>query len=299
MRQPVSMRLRDIALALLVVSFWGSNFVVIKLGLRGMPPLFFTTLRFACAALPLALFVRRPRVPLRLLVAWGLAQFAIQFALLFSGIALGMPAGLASLVIQLQAFFTIGLARLVLGEHARANQLLGAAIALGGMGVVAAHMDHPGTLLGLMLVIGAATSWACANIVVKRIGGADALSLAVWGSVVACVPLALATVVIEGWPTVAATLRGMGWSSWGAVLFQSYPNTLFGFGVWALLMRRYAAAQVAPFTLLVPVVGMGCAAVVLDEPLPAWKLFAGALVLGGLALNQLPPGVARRLWRAA
>ncbi len=298
MQQAGPMRLRDVALALLVVTIWGANFVVIEVGLRGMPPLFFTTLRFLFAALPLALFVRRPQVPFHLLAAWGLAQFAVQFFLLFTGIALGMPPGLASLVIQLQAFFTIGLARVLLGEHARANQLLGAAIALAGMGVVAAHMDQPGTLLGLALVIASGVSWACANIVVKRVGRADALGLAVWGSVVACVPLAVATVAVEGWPAVHATLRGMGWASWAAVLFQSYPNTLLGFGVWSLLMRRYTAAQVAPYSLLVPVVGMGCAALVLGEPLPGWKFVAGALVLGGLALNQLPPGVVRRLARA-
>ncbi|MHB9052017.1 MAG: EamA family transporter, partial [Thiomonas delicata] len=124
------MRPRHALLALLVVMIWGFNFVVIEIGLQGLPPLLFTSLRFFFAAVPLVFFVSRPATDWRLLVGWGLAQFAVQFALLFVGMKLGMPAGLSSLVIQLQAFFTIGLAWWLMGEHARPMQLLGAGIAL-------------------------------------------------------------------------------------------------------------------------------------------------------------------------
>lgn len=291
-----AMHPRDVALALLVVTLWGSNFVVIKLGLRDLPPLLFTSLRFFFAAFPLVFLVRRPAAPVGLLAAWGLTQFAVQFGLLFVGIHLGMPAGLAALVIQLQAFFTIGLAWGLLHEHARAMQLAGAAIALAGMGIVAAHLDRPSTLYGLLLVIGASVSWATANILIKRIGTVEPLALAAWGSLIAWPPLLALSLLVEGPGAIAAALHAMTWTSWATVLYQSYPNTLLGFGVWAMLMRRHVAAQVAPYSLLVPVVGMVCAAAVLGEPLQGWKIAAALLVLVGLGLNQMP-GLPRWLRR--
>ncbi|MEO7494064.1 MAG: EamA family transporter, partial [Massilia sp.] len=163
-----SMTLGDILLALAVVTIWGVNFVVIKLGLRDLPPILFSALRFVFAALPLVFFVRPPATSWRMLGAFALFQFAIQFTLLFTSIKLGLPAGLASLVMQLQAFFTIGLAVLLLGERPRLAQLLGALVALAGMLLVALHLAGDASLIGFVLAVLGAASWACANIVTKK-----------------------------------------------------------------------------------------------------------------------------------
>ncbi len=282
------MRLRDLLLALLVVIVWGSNFVVMKVGLRGIPPLMFCTLRFGFAAFPLVLLLRPPSAPWRKVAGWGLAQFAVQFGLLLTSLKLGMSAGLASLVMQLQAFFTIALAWLVLHERARPVQLLGGAIALGGMGLVAWNLHQGTSLAGLVLLIAGAMSWAVANVLSKRLGPTHAVALAGWGSLVAVPPLLALSLLLEGPAADWHALRAMDTLSWLVVAFQSYPATLFGFGVWAMLMRRYPAAQIAPFTLLVPVSGMLAATLVLHEPLQSWKLGAAALVLVGLGLNQWP-----------
>ncbi|MDE2254852.1 MAG: EamA family transporter [Betaproteobacteria bacterium] len=292
------MQAKDIVLALIVVAVWGFNFVVIKIGLLGLPPLLFTSLRFFFAAIPLVFFVRRPEIPLHRLMGWGLAQFALQFSLLFVGMKLGMPAGLSSLVIQLQVFFTIALAWWLLHERAHANQLIGAGVALSGMGIVAWHLDTRSTLVGLLLVMGAGLSWAMANILSKRMGRVQPLALAVWGSLVAVPPLFMASALIEGPLAIWHALQGLTPESSLAVLFQSYPNTLFGFGVWSMLMRRYPAAQIAPFSLLVPVAGMLSASIVLHETLQTWKIEAGVLVLGGLAVNQFAGGLRTLLRRA-
>ncbi|MFC5476336.1 EamA family transporter [Paraherbaspirillum soli] len=276
----------DILLALLTVTIWGFNFVVIKVGLGGLPPLLFSALRFTFAALPLVFFIKRPAIPWRLLIAYGIFQFALQFALLFSGMQLGLGAGLASLVIQLQAFFTIGLAVLVLGERPLIPQLLGALIALAGMLLVALHLEAKATVIGFLMVIGGGFSWAAANIVTKKIGKVNPLAMMVWGSLVAAPPLLLASAVLEGPAAWSTAYTHFHWLSAAAVLFQSYPNTILGFGIWSLLMRKYPAATVAPFSLLVPLVGMLSAALVLDEQLQWWKIVAGLLVLSGLALNQ-------------
>ncbi len=288
-----TMSVTDILIALGVVAIWGVNFVVIKIGLDELPPILFSALRFLFAALPLVFFIKRPAIPMRTVAMFGMFQFALQFALLFFGIKLGLPAGLASLVIQLQAFFTIGLAVLMLGERPRAIQLIGAMVALGGMAVVASHLEGKATLVGLVLVIAAGFCWACANIVNKKMGPVEPLSLMVWGSLMATPPLFLASYLAEGGAAWELAASRFGLKSLLTVLFQSYANTILGFGIWSILMRKYATATIAPFSLLVPVAGMLSAAIVLGEPLESWKVLAGLMVLGGLMLNQF----GARLWQ--
>jgi O-acetylserine/cysteine efflux transporter len=290
-----AMTLTDILMALGVVTIWGVNFVVIKVGLRDVPPILLTSLRFVLAALPLVFFVKRPRTPLGLVLAYGVFQFALQFALLFTGIELGLPAGLASLVMQLQAFFTIGLAVLALGERPKGLQLTGALIAFGGMALVAMHLEGKATLTGFVLAVLGAMCWAVANILTKRMGAPNALSLVVWGSLVAAPLLLLASWIAEGgaaWRQAAHDFSG---ETLALLLFQAYPSTILAFGMWSMLMRKYPTATVAPFSLLVPVAGMISAAIVLGEALQWWKVVAGLLVLGGLALNQF----GGRLWTMA
>ncbi len=280
------MKPSDILLALLTITIWGSNFVVIKFGLRGLPPILFSALRFVFAALPLVFFIKRPQVPWRLLGGFALFQFALQFTLLFTGIKLGFPPGLASLVIQLQAFFTIGLAVLFLHERPLINQLVGALVALSGMALVACNLDAKPTLIGFMFVVTAGFCWATANIFTKKMGRVNPLSLVTWGSLLAAPPMLVASYCIEGREAWAMAAETINWISVGAVLFQSYPNTIIGYGIWSYLISKSPTATIAPFTLLVPVVGMLAAALILAEPLQWWKLAAGALVLGGLAFNQ-------------
>ena len=289
------MTLTDILIAIGVVSIWGFNFVVIKIGLQDLPPILFTALRFCFAALPLVFFVKRPDASWRLVAAYGIFQFALQFTFLFCGIALGLPAGLASLVIQLQAFFTIAMAVLLLGERAQLVQVAGALVALCGMGLVAIHLQGQATVLGFVLVVLGAVCWALANIVTKKIGKVDVFALVVWGSLMAAPPLLLASFAIEGAGAWQLAYERFTFKSLFTVLFQSYPNTLLCFALWSMLMRKYAAATVAPFALLVPVAGMGSAALFLGEPLQWWKLAAGLLVLAGLALNQF----GARIWAFA
>ena len=290
-----TMTLTDILTALAVVTIWGVNFVVIKIGLQELPPILFTALRFVFAALPLVFFIKRPQVSWKLVAAYGMFQFALQFTFLFTGIKLGLPAGLASLVIQLQAFFTIGLAVLMLGERPRPAQLIGALVAFAGMALVALHLQGQASLIGFAFVVAGGACWALANIVTKKMGQVDALALVVWGSLVAAPPLLLVSWLVEGGAAWQLAATNFSFKSVLVVLYQSYPNTILGFGIWSLLMRRYEAATVAPFSLLVPVAGMASAWMVLGEPLEWWKIAAGMLVLGGLALNQF----GARLWALA
>jgi O-acetylserine/cysteine efflux transporter len=217
-----------------------------------------------------------------------------QFGLLFVALRADITPGLASLVVQIQVFFTIGLAMALNGERVRGFQWLALVLAASGLAVIALHTDASTTLLGLALVVLAALCWAAGNLVAKRAGRVDMLGFMVWSSLFAVPPLLLMSLLMEGPQAMATGLAAAGPSVWAAVFWQSLGNTLFGYGAWAWLLARHPAATITPMALLVPVFGIGASALWLAEALPAWKLAAAALVLAGLALNILWPRLALR-----
>ncbi len=271
-------------LALAIVAVWGTNFVVIRWGLDGLPPFLFATLRFAFSALPWLLFVPRPKVGWRPMAAFGVLLGVGQFGLLFLAMRGSISPGMASLVVQMQVFFTIGLALMLMKEKVRPYQLVGLALAVGGLALIGSHLDATITALGVALVLGAGFCWACANLVIKQIGQVNMLHFMVWSSVFAVPPLLALSLLLEGPGAIGQALAGAGPLIWASVLWQAIGNTLFGYGAWNWLLARHPAASVAPTALLVPVFGMGASALVLGEAMPSWKLQAGALVLTGLAV---------------
>lgn len=292
------MPFNHLLLALAVVFVWGTNFVVIRWGLDGLPPFLFATLRFAFSTLPWLLFVPRPTAPWRKLAAFGVLLGVGQFGLLFLAMQGHISPGLASLVVQTQVFFTIGLSLLLLKERVRGFQLLGLLLALAGLAVIGLHLNAAVvTLTGLGVVLSAAFFWACANLVVKSLGPVNMLHFMVWSSAFAVPPLLAIAWFVEGPALMHSAITGATPRVWASVLWQALGNTLFGYGVWNWLLARHPAATVAPLALLVPVFGMGASALALGEALPLWKLGAAALVLGGLAVIVLWPRLQARLRR--
>jgi O-acetylserine/cysteine efflux transporter len=277
--------LRHLLLALAVVAIWGSNFVVIKLGLDHLPPLLFGALRFALAAIPLVFFLPRPKASWQNLAAYGLFIGAGQFGLLFIAMKGHISPGLASLVIQSQVFFTIFLSMRLTHERVKPRQWAALMLATIGIGVIATHTDGSTTLTGLALILIAAACWAGGNMVNKQAGKVDMVSYVVWSSLFAAPPLFALSLLFEGWPAITAGLRDADVGTWCAVLWQTLGNSLFGYAVWGWLLARHPAATVTPMALLVPVFGMAASSFWLGESMPAWKLIAMALVMGGLALN--------------
>jgi len=271
---------RHIAIATAVAVVWGVNFVVIHVGLESFPPLLFAALRFALVALALP-FVPRPGVPVRYVIAVGVFLSAGQFSLLFVGIDQGMPAGLASLVLQLQAAFTVGLAVLLLGERPRPAQLAGGALALGGIGIIAAGRASAVPLGALALTVGAAASWGVGNVATRKARSPNPLGLLVWSSLIPPVPLLSLSLLTERGEAVVLDASGV-----LALLYVVVLSTLLGFGVWAWLLGHHPASDVAPFTLLVPVVGIAAAWIALAEVPTAAELAGASVVLGGLALTS-------------
>ncbi|MDE2502760.1 MAG: EamA family transporter [Burkholderiales bacterium] len=287
------MPLTHALLALAVVAVWGTNFVIFKIALGTLPPLLLAVLRFGFVFLPAALFVRRPAVPWRKLAAYGVLIGAGQFGLLYLAVDGRISPGLASLVIQMQVFFTIGLAIALQGERVRAYQWLALLLASVGIAIIAGHTDATTTPLGLAMVLGAALCWAGGNQVSRSMGRVDMLATVVWSSLFALPPLLALALFVDGPVPIAHALAAAGPGIWAAVLWQAVGNSLFGYAVWAWLLSRHPAATVVPMALLVPVFGMGASALLLGEALPAWKIEAAALVLSGLALNILWPRLRR------
>jgi O-acetylserine/cysteine efflux transporter len=270
---------RHVTLAVAVAVVWGVNFVVIHVGLESMPPLLFAALRFTLVALPAVFLVGRPGVPARYVIGAGLFTSAAQFGLLFTGMANGMPAGLASLVLQLQAVFTIGLAVALLGERPRPAQVAGAAIALAGIAVIAAGRATAVPFLALALSIGAAASWGVGNVITRVARPPDAIAMLVWSSLVPPIPLAALSFALERPYALEIDAGGV-----LAVAYVVGASTFFGFGAWNWLLRRHEASKVAPFTLLVPVVGIVAAWVALAERPSVTEIAGGLIALTGLAL---------------
>ncbi len=304
MSAPAALRPRDLVLALLVILVWGVNFAVIKVGLAGVPPLLLGALRFMLAAFPALLFFKAPKVPLRLYLAFGLTMSVGQFAFLFSAIHVGMPSGLASLVLQSQSFFTLVLTALWLRERWQGNQLAGLLLAAGGLVLIGSAHGASMPLLGFLLTVAAAAMWACGNIVsraVGRHGPMNQLAFVVWASLVPPLPLLALSLLIEGPAAISTALQGFGLASFASVAYLAWAATLFGYGVWTFLLSRYPINRVAPFTLLVPLVGLTTGWLAFGETLQPVHFIGGALLMVGLFVNLFGAPLLARLrlqWKA-
>src|ERR671938_1728965 len=290
------MQRRHAVLALVVAVCWAVNFVVIDIALDSFPPLLFAALRFGLTALPAIFFVRRPDMSWRAVVAVGLFIGVGQFGVLFVAMNTGLPAGLASVIAPLQPVFTIPLAVVALGERPSVRQVAGVSLAIAGLGTIAAGRAHGVPLQAVALGVASAASWGCGNVVTRAARPKRPLSLLVWSSVVAPLPLLGLSLFFEGtgrWQTAMSSVGASGIVALGYVVVVS---TFFGYGVWYWLISRHPASTVAPFTLLVPVVGILTAWLVRGEH-PTWGELLGSLVVLvglGLALGLVDALAARR-----
>jgi O-acetylserine/cysteine efflux transporter len=285
---------RHMLLALAIVAVWGTNFVALKWSLAEVPPFLLTALRYTFTALPALFFIRWPKgVSWRLLALNALFVGILQFSFGFTGLKLGAPAGLSSLVVQTQVFFTMALAVWLLAERPSPLRILGVAVGFVGIGVIALEHLEPTALVPLLLMLGSAFSWGVSNIITKKAGNVDMLGLVVWTSVFVPIPMLILSVLFEGgfgiFAEVASNLTLRGGLS---VLFTAYLSTLFGYGAWAILLSRYPANTVAPFTLLVPIFGFGSSALLLGETISAIEIAGSGLVFVGLLVSVFGP----RLW---
>lgn len=285
---------RHLLLALGIVAVWGTNFVALKWSLEEVPPFLLTAFRYTLTALPALFFIRWPRgVSWKLLALNALFVGILQFSFGYTGLKLGMPGGLSSLVLQTQVFFTMGLAVWLLAERPTPLKVVGALIGFGGIAVIAIERFEPTALFPLLLMLASAASWSVSNIITKKAGDTDMLGLVVWTSVFVPVPMLIMSLLFEGgFGVFAEVASNLTWRGGLSVLFTAYMSTLFGYGAWAILLSKYPASTVAPFTLMVPMFGFGSTALLLGERITVLEVVGSVVVFVGLLINVFGP----RLW---
>jgi len=280
---------RDALLALAIIFIWGLNFVVIAWGVEGIPPLLLGGIRFLFVAAVGSFFFKRPNTPLLWWFALAIPISFLQFAFLFSAISYGMPAGLASLVLQSQILFTLIFSFLFLRENIQAYQIIAIIIAGFGLLLIAPINDTATvTALGFSLTIAGAVCWAIGNISTRTIGqkGYDAnVNLVIWSSWIPPIPFFICSYFIEGSELIKSSLLNFDLQSAFALFYLSVVATVMGYGMWSYLLKQYPAAQVAPLTLGVPIVGLTSSWLLLDEHINHIQWMGILLVIIGLLIN--------------
>jgi O-acetylserine/cysteine efflux transporter len=295
------MTIKDSFISLVIIFIWGFNFVVISWGVDDLPPLFMGAARFFMVAILGSLFIKKPNIPWRWMAAYSLTLCFGQFALLFSAMAFGMPAGLASLVLQSQAVFTLILSALFLNESIKANQIIAMILAGIGLCVIGFTGQHSNmTAIGFSLTIAAAVSWAGGNVINRLInqrGYKANIGLVVWSSWVAMIPFFLFSLVFEGSEAILTSINNISITTIFVVLYLAIAASILGYSLWSYLLSHYPAGQVAPLTLGVPVVGIFCASFFLDESISQQQYIGIALVMLGLVINAVGGNWFKRLFR--
>lgn len=276
------MKFNDILLALFVTSLWAFNFVVIKIGLGDLPPLFFAALRFTVAAIPAVFFLPRNNIPWKYLIAVGLSMGVAQFGLLFVGMNLGMPPGLSSLIIQAQVIFTFLLSVIFLKDHPKLIQWLGVVIGFSGFFLIALNISGKINPLAFFLVLLGGLFWAIANIFIKQAKTQDMLRFMIWMSLIPPIPLLILSFITETGQIDAFV--NINWLSILAILFNGWGATILGFGIWGRLIHKYSPNIVVPFSLLVPIFGIFFAYLAFKEEVDLARIIGGILVMIGISI---------------
>lgn len=279
------MRLRHILIAILVAVIWGFNFVVVKIGLKELPPFIYGAGRFMVAALPV-LFFKKPNVSWKIIGGIGLTLGVIKFTLMFGGIYMGMSAGLASLVLQSQVFFTLALSVMFLNAKLRISQVVGMLVAFIGIVIIAWQTYANSTLIGFIMLIGSAFSWSISNILYQKAGKVDMFSLTVWTSLIPPIPMFVGAYYFEGPEALNHLFSSLSSTALYCLLFTGCASTLIASTLWGVLLRTYDATKVAPFSLLIPIFGITSSWLFLGEEFTPLSIIACLFVFVGLVINQ-------------
>lgn len=274
-----------VVLAVLITAIWGVNFSVIKLGLATVDPFILAGIRLSLCALPAIFFIRKPNVPWRYIIGYGLVFGIGLWGIVNLGIKAGLSAGIASLVLQFSAFFTILLGGWVFKEALTRFQVLGMLIALGGLLCIIMISDGSVSLPGVLLVLVGAASWSVANIINKKASTKEVFAFLVWSSAFAPIPLFALDYAVNGSSGYTTFVNQVDTTAVLSILFQVYPNTLFAYWIWNSLLKTYPVSTVAPLSLLVPIFGMLGSVLIFHEQVPASKVMAVVLIVLGLAVG--------------
>lgn len=276
---------KHLSLAVLVTLVWGVNFPITKLGLRAIDPFVLTGIRFALAALPLVFFIKRPAVKFSYVAAYGFIFGLGMWGVINYGIQVGVSPGIASLIIQLSVFFTMGWGFLLFKEKIRGAQMLGAVLALIGLAGIISTQEGNHAVLGVMLIVLSAVAWSVGNVIIKKSGVKEIFSFMVWASLIPPIPLFLTAWVMHGSAAFEGLQASLDLTAVLSILFQVYLATHFAYWGWNSLLKLYPVSTVAPLSLLIPVFGITSSMLILDERISTPNLISIGIIIVGLAVG--------------
>jgi len=279
------MTIKDFIIAVSIMFIWGVNFSVIKLGLNSLDPFMLSALRFLLCAVPLVFFIPKPKVPFKFIISYGLFFGVGLWGLVSLGIYYGISAGVASLVLQMGAFFTVIFAYFTLDEKIDMSKKLGILLAFAGIGIILSVTDGSVTILGIVLILLAALFMAATNIIVKKAQTKQIFSFFVWSSLFSPIPLFILAFFTQGETVFLNFFDSLDNNAIFSILFQVYPTSLLGYWVWNSMLNKYPASSVAPLGLLVPIFGLMGSYLIFDEHIGIMKILACTLIIAGLAVN--------------
>lgn len=276
---------KHLSLAVLVTLVWGVNFPITKLGLRAIDPFVLTGIRFALAALPLVFFIKRPAVKFSYVAAYGFIFGLGMWGVINYGIQVGVSPGIASLIIQLSVFFTMGWGFVLFKEKIRGAQMLGAVLALIGLAGIISTQEGNHAVLGVMLIVLSAVAWSLGNVIIKKSGVKEIFSFMVWASLIPPIPLFLTAWLMHGSAAFEGLQASLDLTAVLSILFQVYLATHFAYWGWNSLLKLYPVSTVAPLSLLIPVFGITSSMLILDERISTPNLISIGIIIVGLAVG--------------
>lgn len=279
------MQKKHLVLAILVTLVWGVNFPITKLGLRSIDPFVLTGIRFALAAIPLVFFIKRPAIKFSYVVAYGFIFGLGMWGVINYGIQVGVSPGIASLIIQLSVFFTMGWGALLFKEKLRRAQLIGALLALVGLAGIISTQQGEHSILGVLLIVLSAVAWSVGNMIIKTSGVKEIFSFMVWASLFPLIPLFFIAWLMQGAAPFENLQSSLDLTAVLSIIFQVYLATHFAYWGWNSLLKLYPVSTVAPLSLLIPVFGIGSSMLIIGEHISIPNLISIAIIIMGLAVG--------------
>ncbi|MGG7557368.1 EamA family transporter [Pseudomonas sp. ES3] len=279
------MQKKHLVLAILVTLVWGVNFPITKLGLRSIDPFVLTGIRFALAAIPLVFFIKRPAIKFSYVVAYGFIFGLGMWGVINYGIQVGVSPGIASLIIQLSVFFTMGWGALLFKEKLRRAQLIGALLALVGLAGIISTQQGEHAILGVLLIVLSAVAWSVGNVIIKTSGVKEIFSFMVWASLFPPIPLFFIAWLMQGAAPFENLQSSLDLTAVLSIIFQVYLATHFAYWGWNSLLKLYPVSTVAPLSLLIPVFGIGSSMLIIGEHISIPNLISIAIIIMGLAVG--------------
>lgn len=283
----------DVFLAVMVAVTWGVAFVASRLALDELSPSLMTAMRFSIAAVP-CLLVRRPNVPWRVLVAISATLFLGQFLAQSWAIAHGVPVGLAAVIVQSQALFTVAFAALAFSEFPTRLQIAGIAVAAVGLLMICGTVGFDFSVGAFAVLMISPVSFAVGNLLLRQAREVPMFDLFAWLCLVPPLPLLALAFAVDGPQATWQSLLQLSATGWASMLFIGAVSTSIAYWLWGRLLRDHTAAQVVPFALLVPFVGAAASSAVFGETFGPLRLTGMITVVGGIAimlLSKRPPPV--------